>query len=145
MIGAKQVELVKAANNHRRFTFTPLISADGNIEKIHILFGNLKKIPKNLNTEVLMDVNKTGMWSKVLLEKYINNYLLKRVNTKSKGQMTLLLIDSFSGHLGLDNKYKKDNLLIRYIPPGMTGVLQVLDVFCNRGFSNSMGINTMLG
>ncbi|OAF68762.1 hypothetical protein A3Q56_03482 [Intoshia linei] len=98
------VELVKAVNNHKRFTFTPLISASGVMEKILILFTNLniKRIPKNLNQKGIVEVNKT--------------------------------VDSFSGHLGIEDKYEEETLIIRYIPPGMTGILQLPDFFCNKGF-----------
>ncbi len=130
---------MKAMNNYKRFTFTPLISASGVMKKIHVLFANLKRVPKNLNQGAIVEVNKSGMWSKAILEEFIRKVILTRHNTKFKKRKTLPILNSFSGHLGLEDIFKNQNLFIRYIPPGMIGILQVLDVFCNRSFQQFYG------
>ncbi|KAG0434449.1 hypothetical protein DMUE_5180 [Dictyocoela muelleri] len=61
--GSKNVLLYKASTSHSRFTFTPIISADGKFIGKHCLFSNLKKVPKDTNNNVYVDVNKTSMWS----------------------------------------------------------------------------------
>ncbi len=134
-VGAKKVEIVKAVNNHKRFTFTPLISASGSMEKIHILFSNLKRVPKNLNLGCIVEVNQSGMWNKQIFERFIEKHVLTRPQTNENTLKSLLIVDSFSGHLGLEDKY----LIIRYVPPRLTGILRVLDVYYNRGFQQYYG------
>ncbi len=138
-VGTKKVELMKAVNNHKRFTFTPLISAAGIVEKIHVLFSNLKRVPKNLDSQCIVEVNKSGMWNRDIFENYKTKHILTKVQTKYKNLKTLRIVDSFSGHLGIGDKYLNQNLIIKYIPPRMTSILQVLDVYCNRGFQQFYG------
>lgn len=45
-----------------KFTFTPIISAAGDIVASHLLFSNLKNPPK-VQPGCLVDINKTGMWN----------------------------------------------------------------------------------
>lgn len=68
--GTREVLLRKSSTSHKRFTFTPFITAQGKFLKKHALFSNLKNIPKN-KTRCNVDVNKTGMWNERILTKEI--------------------------------------------------------------------------
>lgn len=67
--GAKNVKLKNASTSHKRITMTPVINAAGAVEIAHILFSNLKNVPKGINPGILADVNMTGMWSEKIADR----------------------------------------------------------------------------
>lgn len=137
--GSKNVLLSKASTSHSRFTFTPIISADGNFVGKHCLFSNLKKVPKDTNKNVYVDVNKTGMWSEELTCAFFEKYILSRRETRFAKDPVLVIIDSFSAHLKLDGRYNDRNVFVMFVPKGMTPLLQMLDVSINRSFQQYYG------
>jgi len=73
--GSRNVKINKASTSHARLTFTPMINAEGEFLVKHCLFSNLKKIPKEINKNVKVDVNHTGMWSENLVCKFMEDIL----------------------------------------------------------------------
>jgi Tc5 transposase DNA-binding domain/CENP-B N-terminal DNA-binding domain len=57
--GSKNVLMRKAGSSHKRFTATFTIAKDGKMLKPHLLFSNLKKLPK-VNNKTMVAVNQTG-------------------------------------------------------------------------------------
>jgi Tc5 transposase DNA-binding domain/DDE superfamily endonuclease/CENP-B N-terminal DNA-binding domain len=136
--GSKNVLMRKAASSHKRFTATFTIGKDGKMLKPHLLFSKLKKLPK-VNNKTMVAVNPTGMWSKQILDSYMQEVILKRPATSLLREPVLLIIDSYGPHIELaeSRKYEKYNVFIRLVPPNMTGVLQPLDVAVNKSFQES--------
>lgn len=60
--GAVNVRLLKASTSHKRFTYTPTVTAAGELLESHILFSNLQNVPRNVHAGTFVEVNKTGMW-----------------------------------------------------------------------------------
>ena len=122
--GTREVRLRKASSSHRRFTFTPFISASGKFIGRHFLFSKLKKIPPVANGCVA-DVNQTGMWSENTIKAAINNFIVHR-NESLFNQPTLIILDSYGAHLKFveNNRgiYAKKNIHFKFIPPCLTGI-----------------------
>ncbi len=78
--GSREVLMKKGGTSHKRFTVTFAITGDGKFLKPHILFSNLKNKP-TIHADVLVDVNKTGMWNPEILLDYVRKTLLTRVET----------------------------------------------------------------
>ncbi|KAG0441498.1 hypothetical protein DMUE_1011 [Dictyocoela muelleri] len=74
------------------------------------------------------------MWSENLVNSFFERYILSRFETRFAHEPTLVIIDSFSAHLKVDKKYKKQNVFIIFVPKGTTPLLQMLDVSINRSF-----------
>lgn len=135
--GSTNVALKKASTSHKKFTFTPVISAGGKVVGLHVLFSKLKNKP-TVHENVTVDVNESGMWSQEILKSYIDNVLLNRIQTCFH-EPVLILLDSYGAHLKylsseMRAKYAKRNVYFDFIPPNMTGLLQPLDVCINRSF-----------
>ena len=111
------------------------ITLDGKFLKPHLLFSNLKRLPK-VNNKCIVDVTKTGMFSEEIMKNYIREIIIKRPLTNFNREPTLLIIDSYASHAKLqESKYlEKYNISIVLIPPKLTGLLQPLDVAINRSF-----------
>ncbi|KAG0431477.1 hypothetical protein DMUE_5558 [Dictyocoela muelleri] len=109
----------------------------------NLLVGTLilkfKKIPKYLNSKVLVDLNSTGIWSVQLTSPFIERNILSIPETMFAREPVLLIMDSFSAHLKLIGKYEKYNVFISFIPKCMTPLLQMLDVPINRSFQQFYG------
>lgn len=140
--GTKEVTLRKSSSSHKRFTATPIIAAHGKFVGMHLLFSNLKKIPKNIDPSCMVDVNDTGMWNDAILSRVLDE-VVKKVQSPIYRQPVLILIDSYGTHLKLVQQkgasYERKNVFIRVIPPNMTGLLQPLDVAINRSFQQEYG------
>jgi hypothetical protein len=80
----------KTSNSYKRFT----ISMDGNMHKPHLLFSKLKK-PPQVNKGAVVAVNNTGLWSMKILEKYVNDILLKRPETSLLKEPTGVVDNGF--------------------------------------------------
>lgn len=136
--GSKEVLLRKASTSHKRFTFTPVINAEGDILALHLLFTNLKKAPK-VQPGCLVDVNKTGMWNDEILMKTID-HIVKKCQTPFR-EPVLVLLDSYGTHIKFvklkEEAYARKNIFFKIIPAKMTGLLQPPDVAVNRGFQQS--------
>lgn len=61
--GTREILLRKSSTTHKRFTFTPFVSAGGKILLKHCLFSKLKKEPLH-HPQCRVSVNATGMWNK---------------------------------------------------------------------------------
>lgn len=133
--GTKEITLRKASTSHKRFTFTPVINADGDILAIHLLFANLKNVPKVVDG-CLVDVNQTGMWNEVVLTRTVEE-VMKKCQSPFK-EPVLILLDSYGTHIKFVQEkgevFKRKNVFFKVIPGKMTGLLQPLDVSINRGF-----------
>lgn len=137
--GTREVLLKKASTSHKRFTFTPVISADGNFLALHLLFSNLKNKPK-VNESCIVDVNKTGMFNMEALTRIIDECIVKKCQTPFR-EPTLILFDAYGTHVKFvqekSDVYEQRNVFLRIIPARMTGLLQPLDVAVNRSFQQA--------
>ncbi|KAG0424208.1 hypothetical protein DMUE_6104, partial [Dictyocoela muelleri] len=109
------------------------------IYRLALFILKLKKIPKDLNSKVLVDLNLTGMWSVQLTSSFIKRNILSRPETMFAREPVLLIMDSFSEHLKLAIINEKYNVFIYFIPKCMTPPLQMLDVIINRSFQQFYG------
>lgn len=135
--GSREVLLGKASNNHKRFTFTPFIDASGRMLIKHALFSKLKNIPKHHN-QCRVSVNVTGMWSSSILKEYIDESIRVTREDFNQHQNILIVLDSYAVHVQFvrlnSQSYKERGVFFVVIPPGLTGILQPLDVALNRPF-----------
>lgn len=140
--GVKEVVLKKASTSHKRFTFTPVITAAGDILALHLLFSHLKNVPK-IEEGCIADVNLTGMWNDTILTKMID-FIVKKCQSPFR-ESTLILLDSNGTHINFVERkaesFARKNIFFLIIPPKMTGMLQPLDVAVNRGFQQSYNDN----
>ena len=131
--GTNEVFIKKASTSHRRFTFTPAITASGKIIGLHLLFSGLKNVPR-VDERTVADVNHSGMWNCDILDRLIKKVLLKKVQTVFK-EPVLILLDSYGTHVKYVNdfsaEYEKQNVFFKLVPKNMTGLLQPLDVAVN--------------
>lgn len=138
--GSRDIFLRKASSSHKKFTFTPTISASGKFVNKHLLFSKLKNHP-TVTQGFDVDTNETGMWSELILKKYLKNVILKRPQTSLLKQPTLLLLDSYPVHVKVFNELstsyeEKYNITLKLIPPNMTGMLQMIDVGLGKSFQS---------
>lgn len=70
--GSPEILLRKSSTSHKKFTFTPFITASGKFLIKHALFSNLKHIPKTYDQRCKVDVNATAMWNLGLVTKYVD-------------------------------------------------------------------------
>ena len=135
--GSSEVFIKKASTSHRRFTFTPAITASGKVLALHLLFSGLKKVPL-VEEGTIADVNKTGMWNAEILDRLIRDVLLKKVSRTVFKEPVLIILDSYGTHVKYINEnqsaFEKDNVFFKLIPKNLTGLLQPLDVAVNRSF-----------
>lgn len=131
--GTKNVTLKKANTSHKKFTFTPMISASGEFTSLHLLFSNLKNKPK-VNEKCQVNVNKSGMWNMETL----NTFFDKTKIQSPFREACLIILDSYGSHLKYlqenEELFNKKNIYFAVIPPSLTGLLQPLDVAINRSF-----------
>lgn len=135
--GTKRVNLKKASSSHKRFTFTPAISGDGNFVALHVLFSKLKKNPA-VNVNCCVDVNSTGMWNQDILQKFIDFDILPKI--RSNNEPVLIILDSYPAHIAFlkkhKDKYETENVFFAIIPKNLTSILQPLDVSLNKSFQD---------
>lgn len=138
--GTRDVHLKKTSTAHKRFTWTPVVNAGGDVVLCHLLFSKLKNKPK-VHEKCVVDVNGTGMFSTEIIETFIEN-LLPKVQSPFR-EPCLIILDSYGAHLKYLNtddrltKYERRNVFFKVIPPKLTGLLQPLDVCLNRSFQKS--------
>lgn len=134
--GLREVLTKKASTSHKRFTVTPVISADGKFLALHVLFSNLKNKPA-VDERCLVDVNKTGMWNSAVIKRIVDDVIIKKCQSVFM-EPTLILLDSYGTHLKFvdenQDRYERRNVFFSVIPPRLTGLLQPLDVAVNRSF-----------
>lgn len=118
----KNVTLRKASTSHKRFTYTPVVSAaGGKMIANHVLFSNLKNRP-TVHENVSVDVNKSGMWSTNILKDFLDDFLLDRIQTFFR-EPVVLILDSYGAHLKLLSgevlkKYERRNVFFfEFVPP----------------------------
>lgn len=135
--GTREVLLRKSSTSHKRFTFTPFITASGKILIRHALFSNLTKEPKH-HEQTKVSVNKTGMWNSDILKKYIDETIRQLRGLFTANKSVLIIFDSYGVHLKFvrefEGQYREQNVHFALIPPRLTGLLQPLDVALNRSF-----------
>lgn len=144
--GSKEVLLGKCGNSHKRFTFTPFIGGSGRILIKHALFSKLAKIPKH-NENCRVSVNETGMWNESVLKNNINEAIRLSRGLFNNNKPLLFILDSYGVHVKFvrlnEEHYKSMNVFFAVIPPGLTGILQPLDVAINRSFQQRFNDRTM--
>lgn len=137
--GSKEVRLSRSSTSHKRFTFTPFVTASGKFLLKHALFSKRTNKPK-VNDHFETDANSTGMWSKDILVLSIDKAIAKARNTMEKAAKSplLFILDSYGVHLKFlrihEADYKAKNVYFKVVPPRLTGLLQPLDVGINRSF-----------
>lgn len=88
----REISLRKASSSHKRFTFTPVVNAAGDILALHLLFSNLKNVPK-VSDGCLVDVNKTGMWNDAVVTRIIEE-IVKNCQSPFR-EPVLILLDAY--------------------------------------------------
>jgi hypothetical protein len=140
--GSRNVLLRKGGASHKHFTVTFCILANGTFHKPHILFSDVKS-KSNLDTHMLVDVNKTGMWNDDITMRFIENSIIFRSETRFHRQPVLLIMDQYSIYVNI-SEYKileKYDIFVVLVPGRLPLLLQPLDTTVNRSFQSSDGIS----
>lgn len=144
--GSKNVLLGKCQNTHKRFTFTPFVSATGKVLLKHALFSKITNIPKH-HERCRVSVNGTGMWNETILKKYIDESIRMARGIFSIDKALLFILDSYTVHVKFvrlnKDQYATMNVFFAVIPPNLTGILQPLDVAINRSFQQYFNDRSM--
>lgn len=98
LIAAKSISPARIINsfwrNHRAIT------KDSHLHQpfvaLHVLFSKLKKSPL-VNPKCFVDVSNTGMWNQKILQNFIKNIILLKI--QSHNEPTLIILDSYAAHL----------------------------------------------
>lgn len=134
--GTREVLLKKSSTSHKRFTFTPFVTAAGKFSQKHALFSNLVKVPKH-HPQCNVSVNKTGMFSMDILKSTIDDSI-KQIRGLFSTKSILFIMDSYAVHLKFlreqGDAYKAKNVHFAVVPPRLTGLSQPLDVALNRSY-----------
>lgn len=135
--GAKEILLRKSNQGHKKFTFTPFVTASGKFIMKHSLFSKLKNAPK-VDARTKVDVNKTAMWSMEIIKKRLDEAVKICRGLFSSRSNVLVLLDSYPAHVKFVKEnlesYSENSVHMLLIPPNLTGLLQPLDVALNRSF-----------
>lgn len=135
--GSREILLNKSSTSHKRFTYTPFITASGKVLLTHALFSNLVNIPKH-HPGVKVSVNKTGMWNEEVLNKFIREAVKLSRGMFDQNSKVIVVLDSYGVHTKFVREkselFASENVFFVIIPPRLTGLLQPLDVALNRGF-----------
>ena len=148
--GSKTV-FIRSQNQEKvRISVLLTIAADGTKLPPFVIFKdkkhgkneeNLKKLPMVQNGEVFVACNENAWSTTHIMKKWLNKVWVPYVQKKNpKDNQGLMIIDSAPSHikpslLEYINKKKQKYILI---PPGMTRVLQPLDVSINGPFKQYM-------
>lgn len=134
--GTREV-LVSKTNGHKRFTFTPFITAAGKILIKHVLLSKVKRIPKH-HSQCCVSVNQTGMWNMAILTQHIDEAIRLARGLFLHNESILFLLDSYPVHIKFvqneAERYEHNKVYFAIIPKRLTGLLQPLDVAVNRSF-----------
>lgn len=138
--GSKNVLMRKGSSSHKRFTFTPFITADGRLLIKHALFSKLKNVPKH-NAGCRVSTNSTGMWNMNILQQNILEAAKLCRGLFDTRRNVIVLLDSYGVHTKFarefGEEFKEKNIHLIVIPAKLTGILQPLDVGVNRSFQQS--------
>lgn len=113
-------------SNWERFTWMKEI--DGVIYKRNYLFNSISKSIITSQVEGWMDEILFIMWGELQLKSITN------------GKKCLLIIDNFSGHKtdAVRKFFSSNNVLIRYMPPWSTSILQPMDLVVNSALKQQV-------
>lgn len=135
--GTANVPLGKCGNSHKRFTFTPFIDASGRMLIKHVLFAKLVNVPKH-HPQCSVSLNTTGMWNEKIVKQYVDEAVRLSRGVFGLTRYVLIILDSYGTHTKFvrerKEEYYQQKVLFAIIPPGLTGLLQPLDVCLNRSF-----------
>lgn len=143
--GTKEILLRKSSTSHKKFTYTPFITASGDFLTNHALFSNLKNIPRH-DPRCKVDVNVTGMWNMAVLTREIHSAVAKARGLFNPRGAVLVILDSYGVHSKFVNENRETlaerNIYFALVPARLTGLLQPLDVALNRSFQQRFNDNT---
>lgn len=90
-----------------------------------------EKIPSG----VIVWFQKNGWMDVNLMKKYVDYF-----NNNRTGSPTMLIYDSFKGHLeaSVKGKFRENNIDLAVIPGGLTSICQPLDVAINKPFKDNL-------
>ena len=123
---------------HKRTTFTVMLGCLANGTKLSATcIFKLKKIPREeLPRDINIRVNEKGWCNEEEMIWWINNVWVAQ--NKSRQERSLLVLDSFRGHLTdmVKETFRKNEIDIAVIPGGLTSKLELIKTsFKCRGIS----------
>lgn len=130
---------------HERSMFTVILGcmADGSKLPPVIIFKLKNKPREEFPDGVFIRTNEKGWVNKEEMNWWIDNIWSKRSSDQLLNPRSLLVLDSFRGHLVNSVKQKLDeaHTNMAVIPGGLTSKLQPLDVAVNKSFKSNVSIN----
>jgi len=140
--GSKEISLKTCQGLTLTFTALLTVLSDGTKLPPLLVFKSKNAIPKKVQQKfaekILLFSNASGWCNSSIMVDWINKLWLN-LNIKSK-QKLFLILDQFSAHKKpeIQSLLKEGGSEVRYIPPGLTGLLQPLDTHINRSFKARM-------
>lgn len=133
--GDREILLGRSSTSHKRFTWTPFVTASGKFALKHVLFSKLKNVPKH-HASIRVDVNNTGMFSTEILKKTVDEAIQKVRGVLQMNEHILMILDSYGVHVKFEREqkaaYEAKKVHFVLVPPRLTGLNQPLDVVLNR-------------
>jgi transposase-like protein len=129
-----------------RATAVLTIAMDGTKLPPYIVFkgtrgpnGRIQRSFSSLPGDMCYSVQRNAWIGIAEMERYIDAVLFPFM-LRHPGERALLLLDSFSVHLneGVKDKLRNAGFDLLFIPKGMTGILQPLDIAVNKPFKDRL-------
>ena len=90
--------------------------------------------------KVFYDINENAWCTGEVMKSWIKNVWIRYINSLGFTFQSLLFIDHASTHLKseISSLLIKNDVIAHYIPKGLTGLMQPLDVSVNKGFKDAL-------
>ena len=130
---------------HERSTFTVILGCMANGFKLPpVVIFKLKNIPRGTFPDgIFVRTNEKGWVNENEMIWWVENIWTKRADDSLSSPRSLLVLDSFRGHLvdSVKQKLNEEATNMAVIPGGLTSKLQPLDVAMNKSFKSFVSIN----
>ena len=120
----------------RHFTVVLSVTASGDFLPPMIIFKGKRELSMDVPKGWIVTVQEKGWMDENLMLRWIRDIYLKY----TKKERSLLLLDSFRGHLtdNVKKAFRKGNMVMALIPGGCTSKVQPLDVSINKPFKTEL-------
>jgi hypothetical protein len=138
--GEKNIEGSDTGHAKTRFTVVLTVSMSGRVLKTMVILKGLKKVPKiRIPNNIIVAVSMGGSMNEALMGTWIERVIDARspFQANEKGVMVM---DRYGSHMkeAVKESLEERKLKVRYVPAGMTSLLQPLDVAINAAFKAKM-------
>lgn len=146
-IGKKTITINTQGQEKLRISCLLTISGDGTKLPPFVIFKGekdgriIKELNKNnhvINKNIFIGMNKNSWTTIEIINDWIKSIIIPYARNKCNNKKILLIWDRAKTHLNEDTKklLEENSIIQVFIPPGMTRILQPLDVSINKPFKD---------